>query len=64
MRLRHDTAFAATPLFMAPLESVLDEFEAGGLRAYFYETLMATLEAYERQLEQERRRMHPVPSEN
>jgi hypothetical protein len=60
-------AFAATPLLMGPLESLLDPFEAGELRAYYYETLMATLEAFEREMESERRRLHPTdmrPSEN
>lgn len=64
MRLRHDAAFAAAPSFTKPLEGVLDEFELGVFRAHCYETLLATLEAFERELEKERRRLNPVPSEN
>jgi hypothetical protein len=65
-RIRHDVAFAAAPMFTEPLQDVLDEWQLGELRVFYYETLLATLEAFETQLEQERHRLDPLlkPSKN
>ncbi|MFO0842371.1 MAG: hypothetical protein U0797_08205 [Gemmataceae bacterium] len=66
-RIRHDVAFAATPLLVEPLRDLMDEGELGEWRAYCYETLRAALEAYDEQVAQERRRLYPVarpPSDN
>ncbi len=64
-RLRHDVAFAAAPLLVEPLRDLMDEWELGEWRAYVYETLVATLEAYDDQVARERQRLSPLlPSDN
>lgn len=63
-RLRHDCAFAAVPIFLRPLIDLLDDWEVGQIRAYYYETLMATLEAYEVQCDRVRKRLSPEANEH
>lgn len=60
IRVRNDVTCGALPILMQPLLGILDSTEAGEIRAYYYETLMATLEAFEREMERERRRMYPL----
>lgn len=59
-RQRHDVAFAAIPHLLEPLRDLLDQRELAELGDYFYQVQMATLEALERELENERRRMYPL----
>lgn len=66
-RRRHDVAFAATPLIVEPLWGLMDEWQLGEYRAYCYETVMAALEAYDRAIAREHRRLSPSrcpPSSN
>ena len=58
-RRRHDVAFAATPIIVEPLRGLMDEWQLGEYRAYCYEAIMAALEAYDRAIAQEQRRLYP-----
>ncbi len=66
-RIRHDVAFATTPPLVEPLRGLMDEWQLGEYRAYCYEAILAALEAYDRAVAQEQRRLSPTqgpPSEN
>jgi hypothetical protein len=46
-RIRHDVAFATALVLTDPLVNLLDEWELGEFRAFCYEAVKASFEAYE-----------------
>jgi hypothetical protein len=64
--IHHDVAFATALLLTDPLVNLLDEWELGEFRAFCYEAVKATLEAYDKAIldEQQRRAIEFRPSSN
>jgi hypothetical protein len=64
--IHHDVAFATALVLTDPLVNLLDEWELGEYRAFCYETVKATLEAYDNAIleEQQRRAIEFPPSSN
>lgn len=46
--IRHDVAVAASLILTDPLVNLLDEAELGEFRAFCYEALLGTLDAYDK----------------
>jgi hypothetical protein len=65
-RICHDVAFATALILTDPLVNLLDEWELGEFRAFCYETLKASLEAYDNAIaiEQKSRSSENRPSIN
>ena len=64
--IHHDFAFATARLLTDPLVNRLDEWELGEYRAFCYEAVKATLEAYDKAIleEQQRRAVEFRPLSN
>ena len=59
----NDTALASIPHLLEPLKDLLDQQELQELGQYFIEVQVATLQAYQREIDARRRRLFPL-SEN
>jgi hypothetical protein len=59
-RIKHDVSFASAKFFVEPLSELLNESDLKAWQDHCYHTLVPTLEAYDRELGREERRLNPL----